>query len=454
MNMRYFARIAVPVALGLVAVSCGSEGPTGSPPDGSEPSTTPPATTAAETTEPVDVPGPGGPIAMPARLVSTESPSIAGEAVTAFGYEVFAGSTTLADPSDNVVVSPLSIAIALAMLEPGATGDAQTQLRTLLHIDDPVAWHASMNALSRELEARVAELPGPDDEQDPGEFVARIANAAFVQPDYPFLPAYLDVVGTNYGAVIEELDFLVDQMAAADRINEFIADATDDHITDLVSASDLAPETKLALVNALLLRASWQSQFVAEATVDDEFTLHDGSSVTVPFMHGFGDRSGSGDGWVAASKQLVGNVRLDVVLPDEGRFDEVADTLPSVLSEFDQYATSGAELVVPRFETRVDVALTDVLQGIGLTAPFAEGNLLGIADDPKLVLDKALHQTWLSVDETGIEAAAATVLVMIATSAPALEPVPVVLDSPFLFRIVDGVSGATLFTGRIMDPAG
>ena len=456
MTMRYFARIAVPVALGLIAISCGSEGPTGSPPDGSEPSTTPPATQPttppAETTVPSDAPGPARPIAMPARLVSTESPSIAGEAVTAFGYEVFAGSAALADPSDNVVVSPLSIAIALAMLEPGATGDAQTQLRTLLRIDDPVAWHASMNALSQELEARVAELPEPSDEQDPGEFVARIANAAFVQPDYPFLPAYLDVVGTNYGAAIEELDFMADQAAAADRINEFIATATDDHITDLVNASDIDPATKLALVNALLLRASWQSQFDAEATVDDEFTLLDGSPVTVPFMHGFGDRSGSGDGWVAASKQLVGNVRLDVVLPDEGRFDEIADTLPSVLSEFDQRATSGAELVVPRFETRVDVALTDVLPGIGLTAPFTEGNLLGIADDPQLVLDKALHQTWLSVDETGIEAAAATVLVMIATSAPALEPVPVVLDRPFLFQIVDGVSGATLFTGRIMDP--
>ncbi len=77
---------------------------------------------------------------------------------------------------------------------------------------------------------------------------------------------------------------------------------------------------------------------------------------------------------------------------------------------------------------------------------------MGIADDPRLVLDKALHQTWLSIDETGIEAAAATVLLMFATSAPSLEPVPVVLDRPFLFQIVDDESGATLFAGRIMDP--
>ena len=449
--MRRLAQIAVTVAVGTIAVSCGSDETTspGNAPDRSQTTTTPP--TGA--TLPGDAPDPGGPIAMPARVVSTESPSIAGEAVAAFGHEVFAGSTALAEPSANVVISPLSVAIALAMLEPGATGAARTQLRTLLHIDDPVAWHASMNTLTRELEARAAELPVPDDEQDPGEFVARVANAAFVQPDYPFLPAYLDVVGTNYGAVIEELDFMVDQTAAADRINEFVADATDDHITDLVGPSDIDPTTKLALVNALLLRASWQRGFDAAETVDDGFTLLDGSPVIMPFMHGFGDRSGSGDGWVAASKQLVGNVHLDVVLPDDGRFDEVAATLPDVLSEFDLNATDGAELVVPRFETRVDIALGDVLQGIGLTAPFEEGNLLDIADEPRLVLDNAFHQTWLSVDETGIEAAAATVLLMMATSAPALAPVPVVLDRPFLFRIVDGASGATLFAGRIMNPA-
>jgi serpin B len=140
------------------------------------------------------------------------------------------------------------------------------------------------------------------------------------------------------------------------------------------------------------------------------------------------------------------------VLPDSGRFDESATALPDVLAAYDQATAPGGELVVPRFETRVDVPLGDVLKGIGLTAPFVEGNLLGIADDPKTRLDEALHQAWLSVDESGIEAAAATVLVLIAVSAPSEQPVPVVLDRPFLFRIVDTTSAATLFEGRIMDP--
>ena len=105
-----------------------------------------------------------------------------------------------------------------------------------------------------------------------------------------------------------------------------------------------------------------------------------------------------------------------------------------------------------RFETRVTVGLNEALQAIGVTAPFERGNLLGIADDPRLVIKKVLHQTWLSIDEQGIEAAAATIVLVYATSAPVDEPVSVIIDRPFLFRIVDDTTGAPLFVGRIMDP--
>ena len=169
-------------------------------------------------------------------------------------------------------------------------------------------------------------------------------------------------------------------------------------------------------------------------------------------MHGYGERSGAGDGWVGASKPLVGGLSFEVVLPDADRFDEIAARYEQVVAELAVSPNPGGELVVPRFETCVNTELTDVLQTMGLTAPFGPGALLGIADDPQTQIDKVLHEAWLSVDESGIEAAAATVVLLVAASAPVAEPVPVVLDRPFLFRIVDQASGATLFTGRIMDP--
>lgn len=392
---------------------------------------------------------------MPDRIASSADPALAGGAVADFGFDLLTAAADTTGAGDNLVLSPLSVAVALGMVEPGTSGDAVTQIHDLLGIDDPAAWHASTSALEQALEARE---PAPVDtsmgeDQAPGELLVRIANAAFLQPGYPFRDDYLDAIGTNYGPVLEELDFTADQAAAADRINAFIADATDDHITDLVQPEAITPDTVLALVNALLLQVSWENEFAVGQTVDDEFTRLDGSTVTIPMMHGGSSRSGRGDGWVGASKVMVGGLRFEVVLPDDGRFDEIAGRYADVVAELATAPNPGGELVVPRFETRVTTPLTTVLQAMGLRAPFSEGSLLGIADDPLTKIDEVLHEAWLSVDETGIEAAAATVVLIVAESAPVDEPVAVVLDRPFLFRIVDDASGATLFAGRIMDPA-
>jgi serpin B len=410
--------------------------------------------------DPVDTASPDGPVpaalvAVPDRVASSADPALAGAAVTAFGFDLLDAASTTKEAGDNLVLSPLSVAVALGMVEPGTTGDAVTEIHELLGIDDPAAWHASMSALEQALEAREPDPVDPSigEDQAPGELLMRIANAAFLQPGYPFRDAYLDAIGTNYGPVLEELDFRADQTAAADRINAFIADATDDHITDLVQPDAITPDTVLALVNALLLQVSWENEFDTDRTVDDgTFTLLDGTTVTLPMMHGGSSRSGRGDGWVGASKPLVGGLRFEVVLPDAGRFDEIAARYGQVVAELAAATNPGGELVVPRFETRVNTTLTTVLQAMGLVAPFVEGSLLVIADDPLTKIDEVLHEAWLSVDETGIEAAAATVVLIVATSAPADEPVAVVLDRPFLFRIVDDASGATLFAGRIMDP--
>jgi serpin B len=402
-----------------------------------------------------DEPGSGseGLVAVPAQEPSDASPRIAGESVAAFGFDVLAATAARAPAGSNVVISPLSIAFALGMVEPGASGDSVAQFGDLLRIDDPAVWRDSMSSLTQSLESRqpdpVAELAGT--EQDPGELVINLADAAFVQPGYAFVPDYLDLIGTKFGAVIEEVDF-TDAGGAAERINAFVAGETDNLIPELVKPEAIDPATVLALVNALLLKASWQTTFDAASTATAPFTRLDGSTVDVPLMRGGGDRSGAGDGWVGASKALVGGLRFEVVLPDEGRFDEIAARYADVTAELAAAPNPGGELAVPNFETRVSVALADVLKSLGLTAPFAEGGLMGIADDPKLLIDDVLHETFLSIDEDGIEAAAATIVLIVATGAPIDQPVPVVLDRPFLFRIVDDESGTPLFAGRIMDP--
>lgn len=384
-----------------------------------------------------------------ARISSSADPTIAGEAITTFGDALFA-DVRAASPGENVTISPASIAIALGMVEPGATGAAQEQLRQVLGIDDADAFHASTNALEQNLEAREPADYGED--SDPGQVTIRVANAAYLQEGYPFEAAYLDTIGSNYGPALQEVNYTVDPDAVAHLINDFVATETNDKITDLIGDGVITPDTVLALVNALYLNAPWLQPFDAAATADEPFTLLDGTEVTVPMMHGASSQSTRGDGWVGASKLYVGGLQVQFVLPDEGRFDAVAADLTAVFDAWNDNSTDGAELVLPRFETRSNIALKDHLQSLGITDVFAEGSLLGIADDPTLVIYEVAHETFVAMDEEGTEAAAATVVLFSATSGPETPPIPVVLDRPFLYRIIDTETGATLFIGQVTNP--
>jgi serpin B len=366
--------------------------------------------------------------------------------------DLFNSVRATSQPTDNVAISPASVAYALAMLEPGTVGAARTQLRSLLHIDDPTAFHTSMNALKQDLEARVPTTFAPGD--DPGEVTMRIANAAYLQKGYPFEKAYLDSVGANYGPVLDEVDFPADPDAVAHAINAFVADATNDRIPHLVPDGAIDPLTVLALVNALYMKASWIETFSEAATAQETFTGLDGVKQTVPMMHGGSGSSAKGDGWIGATKSYTGGLTAQFILPDQGRFDEIAGDLDRVFTEYTKNQTDGATLDLPRFDLRFGAELTSALKALGLTAPYDTGGLLGVANDPQLVLNKVIHQTDVAMDEKGTEAAAATVVFGTTTAAPVNPPVPVILDRPFLYRITDDQSGATLFIGQVLNPTG
>lgn len=441
-GLRYRWRLAVLVVVSLLAASCGSTDTAAGPaPTTSGGGSTPSPTTGRPIVVPVAV-------AVSDRSDSNADPALAGASVTEFGFDLFTAARQEADGA-NLTVSPASVVTALAMLEPGTIDDAQEQLRSLLRIADPDEFHAAMNSLETDLESRI-----PDDfgDGDPGEVTVRVANAAYLQEGYPFKPSYLETVGSNYGPVLHEVDFAPDPDAVAHGINQFVAEATNDQITDLVADGVIDPTTVLALVNALYLKASWLEPFDIADTTVDMFNASNGAEVDVEMMQGRSTSSAQGDGWVGATKDYSGRLYAQFILPDEGRFDEIADSLETVFGEYEANRTSGADLGLPGFETRASIELSPALQSLGLIAPYQPGGLLGVADDPKLVVDKVIHETFVAMDEEGTEAAAATVILLRATGGPRVPPVPVILDRPFLYRIVDATSGATLFIGQVTDP--
>ncbi len=140
-----------------------------------------------------------------------------------------------------------------------------------------------------------------------------------------------------------------------------------------------------------------------------------------------------------------------------GAAPETVDYAGDPNDRFDLAAEQAREMriILPRFEARFDESVKAALIAAGMPSAFDQqrADLSGIASGARLAIDDVAHATFLRVDEEGTEAAAATAVKIVVTSARMEPQVPeMVVDRPFLVTLRDRKSGAVLFFGRIADP--
>jgi serpin B len=96
--------------------------------------------------------------------------------------------------------------------------------------------------------------------------------------------------------------------------------------------------------------------------------------------------------------------------------------------------------------------LKQSLEDMGLAEAFTDAaDFTGISTDGQLHLSDVLQKAFISLDENGTEAAAATAVIAAGSSAPN-EIIALSFDRPFLFFIHDE-NGAVLFSGHVVDPS-
>ena len=103
-------------------------------------------------------------------------------------------------------------------------------------------------------------------------------NRAFGQDGWTIQPSFLDRIGSAFGAGLALVDYIADPDAARDTINAWVARQTHDRIKKLLGPTDVTSATRLALVNAIYLKANWQQEFDPQRTVNRPFTRPDGTS--------------------------------------------------------------------------------------------------------------------------------------------------------------------------------
>lgn len=347
--------------------------------------------------------------------------------------------------SRNSSVSPAGLGIALAMLQNGAAGATQAEMLAALRAGGLSAAQLDEGwlRLTRDWSAATSN----------GSLTLSSANALWVQHGFAIRKQFMADLSGYFDTGLWQTDFSRGA-AATDAIDRWTAQQTRGRITKLFDRLD--PRTVLVLADAVYFKAAWASAFDAHRTRPGPFTRADGSTVTTPFLS---DEATTRPvavtpGWSAVQLPYRG-----------GRFAALAviPTTQSLHSYLGSLTVAGLDAVVaalhpqavdlalPKFTTTSELDLKPVLQSLGMRQAFSDAaDLSGLSTRPTKV-DQVIQRVYLAVAEKGTEAAAATGVSVVPSSARA-GGTAVRFDHPFLFLIRDTVTGAILFASQVTDP--
>ena len=366
-----------------------------------------------------------------------------------FAFDLYA---RLRDRPGNLVFSPYSISTALAMTSLGARGRTAEEMARTLHLpSDPKALDAGFAALH-------AQLGG---EGEPRPYQLAVADALWGRSGLDYRPEFLERARAGFAAGLQPVDFAADPQGARLTINAWVANQTLDKIKDLLAPPDVSKDTDLILTDAIYFKGAWTTPFPRRATRDEPF-LAGRTSDPVPTMHLTGSFGyAEADDFQMLELPYVGNELSAVILLPK-QVDglpalEATLSAPSLDARLAKLGRHRVEVSLPRFKLEFSTELAPTLAMMGMPSAFGRGaDFSGIATDRKLMLSAVIHKAFAEVNEEGTEAAAATAVGVMKSSAIVVQQPPVVFraDHPFLFLIRDRRSGSILFLGRVANPKG
>ena len=356
---------------------------------------------------------------------------------------------------DNVLVSPLSVSLALAMTYAGAEGETEDQMAEALEFKlDEEALHPAFNWLDQQLASRGEDVEASEDQP----FQLKVANSIWAEQTYAFNLDFLDTLALNYGAGLQLLDFINDPDGSREIINSWVEDKTETRIKDLLPQLSIKPSTRLVLTNAVYFNAVWDQPFEVGMTQEETFTTLSGETVTASMMRQTERfRYHRDEDFSAIEMDYAGKeVSMLAIVPDAGQYDAVAGRLDVGLLDqiTEQLEPQEVDLKLPRFEFEATVDVVDPLKAFGMVDAFIEGqaDFSGMDGTRDLFISGIFHKTFIKLDESGTEAAAATAVVIGIESAMPMPAEALHIDRPFIFAIRDNATGTILFIGRIADP--
>ena len=377
----------------------------------------------------------------PRELVLNKKSAEIIQADQQFAFELFRQVCTLSE-EENIMISPLSVSCALGMTMNGSAGTTLDAFYRVLHFGELT--NQEVNESYKDLMDQLVRL------DDQVKF--SIANSIWYRMGFNVLEEFINTNRTWFDAEVSGLDFSDPQ--SVDVINGWIEDKTEGKIRDML---DYIPaDAVMYLVNAIYFNASWKYRFDPDDTYQGSFHLQDGSSSSAGFMKINGAFRHAFTEEYSAVELPYGDSSFSmvVVLPaqglspgdlvegmDAGEWDNLVATLQM----------GNLQLELPKFKYGFKDLLNDALDSLGLGVAFSgSADFSRISPGADLFISRVIHQAFIDVKEEGTEAAAATIVEILETSAGPQSAFRA--DRPFLYFIKENSTGAILFMGKVGKP--
>lgn len=365
------------------------------------------------------------------------------EAQTELGFAVFQ-QLRQTQGNENLLLSPLSLSMALAMLYGGAEGATEEAMARWLGGESVEELDGSYERILDSL----GELSG--------DVELAIANSIWSDGEGSLSLEFVASRQRHYQAQLQEVDFREPSQALA-QIHRWVSQQTQGRIAEVLSTQDLDETTVAVVLNALYFAGDWTSPFPSENTEMRSFTRRDESQVYVPMMwqqlplvRGYQNSLFRAIELPYGESERLG---MYVFIPQEDvSLEAFYEQLTAAnwrdwLRRF-EWNEAGAMVVLPRFQITAEVNLRENLQALGLTELFSPGADFSALTDAGFWVTVMRQQLYLEVTEAGTEAAAVTGIGGTRSAA-----FSIVGDRPFVFAIRDNDTGLLLFLGSVVDPS-
>ncbi|KAH9514605.1 Serpin B6 [Bulinus truncatus] len=243
--------------------------------------------------------------------------------------------------------------------------------------------------------------------------VLNINTAVFAKPNIPIEAAFRESLTHMYGAKFDSFKF--DDPAGPEApINNWVANATNNKIKDLLSPGTIKPLTSLVLVSTIFFNASWGKPFSSSLTLLKPFnSLSEGvknvetMAITDSFSYGY-----NADAEIIELPFRGEHIDMHIVLPSNNySVDQLIEKLrPSASGGFSiSMEPTSISLEMPKFKIEIDaMKLKDPLQSLGIRNAFTDKADFSGISAVDLAVDDVIHKGVIDVNERGTEASAAS----------------------------------------------